>query len=220
MNSNGVDSQRSAIMQITMIDDVLDDIGKISVPEQTAQRIAAAFVEATFGKTFAVVNSAHYYSKPEQRALWRFFIRCEHGPLGVIYVDPQSGQVLPWTADEMRIVQEKAALLHARHQGVLPLDQEGYVLREYARRQANSYLSMVVGLQVIATDPIFVPLDRPIWQFLVELRLPRTGTVGIFGMLDVDACSGEVIPLTNDQIQQIWKRGNAATEFCTQKTAR
>lgn len=83
-------------------------------------------------------------------------------------------------------------MLDAQKRGVLPFNTDGYVLGEYARRQANSYLSMYVGLQAIATTSVFVPLECPIWQFLIEIRLPQRSTIGVFGMLDVDARSGEL----------------------------
>lgn len=81
-------------------------------------------------------------------------------------------------------------MLDVQKRGVLPFNTDGYVLGEYARRQANSYLSMYVGLQAIATTSVFVPLECPIWQFLIEIRLPQRSTIGVFGMLDVDARSG------------------------------
>lgn len=198
---------------------VIDESGEVSIPEQTAQEIAAAFVEAHIGTGFTVVNGAYYDGEPYHRRLWRFFIRCEEGPIGVIYVEPEAGQVLPWTADETRLVQEKAAFLRARRQGTLPLGEDGYIVREYARRQANSYLSMQLGLQVVAIDPVLILLDRPIWQCTIELRSPRLETMGTFGMIDVDAYSGAVIPLTDDQIQQLKKRSNVTPEIPIEPTA-
>lgn len=199
---------------------MIDHIDNAPVSEHRAQGAATAFVAERLGNGYAVVNGAYHYSKPRAKMLWRFLVRCEAGPIGVIYVEGDSGQVLPWTADETRILLEKTELLRARKQAVIPRGKDGYVLREYARRQATAYLSMQVGLQATATDPIFIPLTPPIWQCLIELHIPRIGTIGVFGLLDVDAYTGEVLPLTGEQIQQIWTRGNAATEFCTPSTAR
>lgn len=199
---------------------IIDGIDNAPVAEPSAQAVAAAFVAEHLGNAYTVVNGTYYYSKPHARPLWRFLVRCPEGPIGVIHVAPDAGQVLPWTADETRIMLEKAELLRARKQAVIPRNKDGYVLREYARRQATAYLSMQIGLQVVATDPIFIPLTPPIWQCLIELHIPRVGAIGVFGLLDVDAYTGEVLPLTGEQIQQIWTRGNAATEFCTPPTAR
>ncbi|MCI0711131.1 MAG: hypothetical protein L0154_13320 [Chloroflexi bacterium] len=189
------------------------------ITESDAQQIAAAYVLKNIAESFEVVAGAYYYSKPHDRKLWRFFIRNEHGSVGMIMVDPQTAEVMPLTDDEIDIVHEKAAILNARKRGVPAFGEDGYVLCEYARRQANHYLTMNVGLQATPTDAVFVPLERPVWQFLIEVCLPRTGTIGVFGIIDVDARSGEVISLTDEQIQQIWSRGNAAAEFFSQKAA-
>jgi hypothetical protein len=203
-----------------MYSTVIDGIDNTPVAEPNVQAVAAAFVAEHLGNAYTVVNGTYYYSKPHARPLWRFLVRCPEGPIGVIHVEPDAGQVLPWTADETRILLEKAELLRARAQAVIPRNKDGYVLREYARRQATAYLSMQIGLQAVATDPIFIPLTPPIWQCLIELQIPRIGAIGVFGLLDVDAYTGEVLPLTGEQIQQIWTRGNAATEFCTPPTTR
>jgi len=202
-------------MQTKILDRVVTGI----TAEQDMQRIAAAYVTEQVGKAFQVVGGAYSISKPQGRTLWRCFIHGEHGPVGLLLVDPRTNQVLPLTDDEIRLIREKAATLQARQQGRLPLGEDGYVISEFARRQANHYLSLYVGLQAVPIQAIFVPLERPVWQFLVEIRLPQTGAIGVFGLIDVDARSGAVIPLTDEQIQKIWSRGNAAAELCTQKAA-
>jgi hypothetical protein len=127
--------------------------------------------------------------------------------------------VINLTMDEIRVVREKAAIFAARKQGILPVNAQGYVLGEYARRRANGYLSREVSLFYSATDGIFVPLTQPIWQFSIEVRLPRLGVLGIMGAIDVDAQTGEVIPLTTKQIKRIRERADALVEFRTQATA-
>ncbi|MFN8494436.1 MAG: hypothetical protein U0350_42945 [Caldilineaceae bacterium] len=180
------------------------------ITEQFAQQIAARYVAEEIDATFAVVSGAYYESKPDGRKLWRFFVRHAAGPLGIVLVDPDTKAVLPLTDNEIAVMREKAAILIAHQRGLPAFGADGYVLGEYARRQANHYLSTYVGLQAIATSALFVPLERPVWQFLIEVHLPTRGAIGVFGLLDVDARSGEVIPLSDEQIQQIWSRGNAA----------
>jgi hypothetical protein len=112
----------------------------------------------------------------------------------------------------------------------LPLNEQGYVLAEYARRQADRYLGMQVSLFYSATDEVFIPLARPLWQFSVQVRLPGLGVIGSMGAIDVDAQTGEVIPLTQPQIKRIRERADAirhcaaaptsaAVEFRTQTAA-
>jgi hypothetical protein len=102
---------------------------------------------------------------------------------------------------------------------VLPLNTQGYVVAEYARRQADRYLGMQVSLFYSATEGVFIPLARPLWQFLLQVRLPHRGVLGILGTLDVDAQTGEVLPLTHKQIKRIRERADALVEFRTQTAA-
>jgi hypothetical protein len=191
----------------------------VAVDKTEARRAARAYVAANIDPAFEVVLDSHYHQQHREQAHWRFFIRCAHGPLTTLYVDAETGAVLPLTADEIRVVREKAAILTARQQGILPVDTQGYVISEYARRRANGYLSMEVSLFYSAVDGIFVPLARPIWQFSIEVRLPRLGALGIMGTIDVDAQTGEVIPLTPKQIKRIRERADALVELRTQTAA-
>jgi hypothetical protein len=190
-----------------------------TISQADAQRTASAYVTTNIDPAFEVVDGARYYGKPLGREIWRFFIRCEDGPLYPIYVDSQTGEVIPLTNDEIRVVREKATIFAARKCGVLPLNDHGYVLAEYARRQADSYLGMQVSLFYSATDGVFVPLARPLWQFSIQVRLPRLGVLGIMGAIDVDAQSGEVMPLTHKQIKRIRERADAIVEFRSQTAA-
>ena len=98
------------------------------------------------------------------------------------------------------------------------MNGHGYVLGEYARRQADSYLGTEVSLFYSATKGVFVPLTHPIWQFTLQVRLPRLGILGLMGAIDVDARTGEVLPLTHKQIKRIRERADALVEFQTQPT--
>jgi hypothetical protein len=77
---------------------------------------------------------------------------------------------------------------------------------------------MDVSLFYSAMDGVLIPLARPIWQFSIQVRLPRLGVVGIMGTIDVDARTGEVIPLTNKQIKRIDERAHVIVQFRTQAT--
>jgi hypothetical protein len=198
----------------------LDGITTSPAVQQTdAQRVAHAYVMAHIDPTFEVVDGVKYYSKPLEREIWRFFVRCMHGPVGAIRVDAQTGEVIRLTEDEIRAVREKAAIFVAKQHGVLPVNEHGYVLAEYARRQADSYLGAEVSLFYSTTNGVFVPLASPLWQFAIQVRLPRLGVLGIMGTIDVDARTGKVIPLSHKQIKQIRERADALVEFRTQTSA-
>jgi hypothetical protein len=188
-----------------------------SLSESEAQRIATAYVATRIDPSFEAVSGALYESKPLERSVWRFIIRSALGPVGIIQVDVRTGNVIPLTENEIRVLQEKAAIFVAKNHGQLPVDEHGFVLGEYARRQADSYLGMGVSLFYSATNGVYIPLERPIWQFAIQVRLPRLGVLGILGTLDVDARTGDVIPLNYRQIKKIRERADAIVQFRTQK---
>jgi hypothetical protein len=134
-------------------------------------------------------------------------------------VDAQTGDVIPLTDEQVRIVHERAAIAEARTRGELPVDARGYILGEYARRKANGYLSMDISLFCSASDGVFIPLVPPVWQFAIRFGLPRFGELGILGTLDVDAQTGEPVPLTSEQIEHMRARADAIVEFRTQTAA-
>lgn len=190
-----------------------------TVSQADAQRVASAYVTTTLDPAYEVVEGTRYYHKPLGREIWQFMIRCAHGALDALYVDAKSGTVIPLEADKMRVIRERAIIAEARTRGVLPVDTQGYVLAEYARRKANGYLSLEVGLACEATDGVLIPLARPVWQFAIRFGLPRLGELGILGTLDVDARSGEILSLTTQQIKRMRVRADALVEFHTQTAA-
>lgn len=187
-----------------------------TVSEAEAQRVASTYVATFIDPTFEVVDGALYYSKPLGRTIWQFILRCPQGPLDAIAVDAHTGSVIPLTHDEIRVRRERAVIAAAQTQSVLPLDEHGYVLAEYARRKADGYLGMDIGLFCSATDGVLIPLERPIWQFAIRFGLPRLGELGILSTLDVDAQTGEPIPLTPKQIKRMRARADAIVKFQTQ----
>jgi hypothetical protein len=194
-------------------------VGTSTVSQSEAQRAASVYVTAHIDPAFAAVSGEQYDSQRLGRAVWRFIIRCQHGPLDGIQVDAQTGEVIPLSDEQVRIVRERAVIAEARARGELPVDEHGYVLSEYARRKANGYLSMDISLFCSASDGVFIPLERPIWQFAIRFGMPRFGELGLLGTLDVDAQTGEPVALTNKQIRQMRARADAIVEFRTQTTA-
>ncbi|MCL4863765.1 MAG: hypothetical protein KJZ93_30445 [Caldilineaceae bacterium] len=185
-----------------------------TVSEADAHAAACVYVAAHVDAAFEVVDGAHYFSRPLGRAVWRFFLRGEHGPVGAIQVDAQTGEVIGLTDDEIRVIHEKAAILAARKQGVLPVDGQGYVLGEYARRQAAGYLGDHIGMFFNATDPLFVPGDPPRWQVTIVFKRYHLGPFTL-GVMDVDAHTGEPFPLSKAQLKRIGERVDDLVAFRT-----
>lgn len=77
-----------------------------------------------------------------------------------------------------------------------------------ARRRANGYLGMNVGLLLGSSDPRLLMGKQPLWKLSVNLHLPTVGYVGQVGTIHVDATTGEVIPLSATTIQQYQDRAH------------
>ena len=72
-----------------------------------------------------------------------------------------------------------------------------------ARRRANGYLGVHVGLLLGTSDPRLIVGDPPIWKLAVNLHLPSIGYVSQVGTITVDAISGDVIPADDETIESI-----------------
>jgi hypothetical protein len=106
------------------------------------------------------------------------------------------------------VIREKAAIMAARKQGRAPVDEFGFVLGEYARRQASGYLDDQISMFYGGTDPIFVPGDPPVWQVTIVFKMYDQGPFAL-GVMDVDARTGEPIPLAPEHIKRIQERTRA-----------
>lgn len=183
-----------------------------------AQRAASAYVATQIDPAFVVVDGVLHHHQSLDQEVWRFFVCCEHGPVGIVQIDARSGEAILLTADEIRLTREKAAIYAARKQGRLPLNDQGYVLGEYARRRADRYLGDHIAMFFNAADPVFVLGDPPRWQVTIVFqryhRRPFT-----LGVMDVDAKTGEPIPLTKPQRKRISERAHALVQLQTQTAA-
>jgi hypothetical protein len=202
----------------------LDVVGRPMIPitpnvrEVDAQSAARDYVTTHIDPSFTVVDDVHDQRQPLHRESWRFFICCEHGPLRTLEVDAGTGKVIPLTSDEIHVMREKAAIFAARKQGVLPLNEQGYVLAEYARRQADAYLGDHIAMFFNATDPVFVPGAPPRWQVTIVFKRYHLGPFTL-GVMDVDAQTGDPIPLTKRYLKRIRERAHALVQFHTQTAA-
>jgi hypothetical protein len=87
-----------------------------------------------------------------------------------------------------------------------------------AKRNANGYLSMDVAMAIVADDPVLVWSERPIWRMTTSLLLEDWGRIAQVGSIDVDAMTGEVIPLSSEEIQATQDRANELAVRLTLET--
>ena len=180
-----------------------------------AARAYITLIDPTFEVTSDKQTNERYIS---QRTTWRFFVVCAHGPLCPLEIDIQSGRVISLSDEEIRVIREKAVIYAARKQGVLPVNEQGYVLGEFARRCAERYLGDQLGMYFNATEPIFIPSEAPRWQVTIVFKRYYVGPFTL-GVMDVDAKNGEPLPLTKPQLKRIRERTHALIEFYTQTAA-
>ena len=76
---------------------------------------------------------------------------------------------------------------------------------QLAERRANVYLGMHIGMALLAHEPVLFWGTKPVWRLPVSLCLRGAGKVGKLGSIDVDARSGQVIHLAEEQITE-WQR--------------
>lgn len=155
---------------------------------------------------------------------WRFLIQFHSAELtrplicATIQVDSRQQMAVPLTKTQIQEAKERTQLALQEVRDEQPVIDETFSLLA-AKRVANRYLSDHVGFFFTATEGIFIPVTPPVWQFLIQFRLPQSGALGIFGTLDVDAQSGVVIPLPQTQILTIQRRANAIARSQTHQTA-
>ena len=87
-----------------------------------------------------------------------------------------------------------------------------------AKRNANGYLSMDVAMSIVADEPILIWSERPVWRMTTSLLLREWGRVAQVGAIDVDAMTGDVLPLTSNQIQTMQDRANELASRLTLET--
>jgi hypothetical protein len=135
---------------------------------------------------------------------WSFVVLCQREDMwrtpavGFIYLDARTGQVEALSDDRLREMCEAGAVQAAQARNELARDEDGYILRQHARIKANVWISDRVGLKVRAAGGTFVPLEPPVWRFSIWYH-----TFGPLTVIDVDAKTGEIEPLTALQLQAI-----------------
>jgi hypothetical protein len=201
-------SEGTEAMQATL------DIPTVNPPrvsEDAAQRAADTYLADALGPEYHATNGAY------QRDRWTFFICCRRTDLqhscvvGRVSIDARTGVVLPLTGDQLREVREVVDWEVARGQGELARDANGYLSRHQARRLARRWLDQHLSMKYGASGGLLIPLDPPVWQFSITFRLQALHLEPL-GLIDVDAVSGAVKPLTTEQLAILQERVRAVIQ--------
>ena len=88
-----------------------------------------------------------------------------------------------------------------------------------AQRRANCYLAREIALFVIAGEPMLILDDQPRWQLPAILRLRGYGNLAEVGLIEVDARTGQVKPLTQVEIRVMREHAREITARLTSSSA-
>ncbi len=71
-----------------------------------------------------------------------------------------------------------------------------------ARRKANGFLAGYVSMMALAGQPTLILSEGepPLWRVPATLRLPKFGEIGLLGMVEVNAQTGQLVALSHEQI--------------------
>ncbi|MBV7326649.1 hypothetical protein KFU94_00015 [Chloroflexi bacterium TSY] len=109
---------------------------------------------------------------------WGFTVLCQRDDMsrtpavGTLWADPTTGQIEVLNDEQLREMREAGAVQAAQAHNELAKDENGYVLRRYARIQANVWISDRVGLKIKASGGTFVRSDPPELPFRQQLNAP------------------------------------------------
>jgi hypothetical protein len=185
-----------------------------NVSEADARRAAREYIASQIDPTLFISERAAYRNVNHT---WLLLIRSQQHTLHALEVEAQTGKVVPLTAPQIRLVRERAAIAEARGHNVLPVDECGHVLAEYARQNARWYLDATFSMYFDAVNPVFFPTEPPLWQMTILFQMYDIGPL-VFGVLDVNAHTGQPLPLPDQTIHQIRERASAIIRYQTPTT--
>ena len=87
-----------------------------------------------------------------------------------------------------------------------------------ALRRARTFLAGKVTMMSRVGEPILVLGQQARWRVPAYFNFPHLGEAGTLGSIEVDAQTGEVIPLTTEQIAAMKERANVLAFRLTPQT--
>jgi hypothetical protein len=99
-------------------------------------QIAHQYVASQLGVGFTVGKFRLIPAENKWWALIQYRATAQKHPVGLgrIQIDARTDSVISLTRNEIAELREKSAILEAQLRGELPVDEQGIVLREYARK--------------------------------------------------------------------------------------
>ncbi|MBV7326842.1 hypothetical protein KFU94_00995 [Chloroflexi bacterium TSY] len=169
---------------------------------EVVQEVANKYISDVFGDSYFIEKG----NKRDHG--WNFTVQVQRddisfSPMVGWLTISNDGQVENLSEDRIRDMKESAEVYAAKERGdTFARDQNGYVLRYHARIKANTWTTNYIDHKLGARGGIFIPVETPLWRFMIKDSL--VGAVDHpLDFIDVNAVTGEVIPLTEHQIAKI-----------------
>jgi hypothetical protein len=185
--------------------------------EATARCVASEYIQVTLGPVYRLEQG--FYSQRPSCLAWRFLViqAVSDAVTGYIDVDTVTGQVIPLADEQLQDMRERALVIAAQNRQALARDERGYILPFVAKSKVNGYLTQDVAFFASAHgQPTWLDGQPPVWRVATRVRLSEQGSSVDFGAVDVDALTGEVIRLTDQQIQNLQR---SATDVAAHRPA-
>ena len=87
-----------------------------------------------------------------------------------------------------------------------------------ARRIANGFLTGYVTMMVSGGQPTLILQKQPFWRVPAILTLPKVGEVSTLGCIDINAQTGNIIPLSSQQINRMQEIANVIAAYYSSST--
>jgi hypothetical protein len=190
------------------------------VDEASVTHAAAQYIDATLGAQFSI------YALHATKGVWWVQIQCQPTVtarpvvVGSLNVDAQSGEVMALTPTEVSDIQARIHLLAAHRRQELARDEHGIILPTQAKVKATGYAAEQIAFFAAAEgEPQWVDGTPPRWRVEIALHLRGRGIVCDLGSIDVNALTGEVLPLSAQELLLRQKRAHDAAETTTRSAA-
>lgn len=178
---------------------------KSAIDQISAEQVVNDFVRGHLGPNFFACDPRWV----EQSNAWSFFIEC-HVPdrarpvlAGRVSVDGQTGQINGADEEALLNMQDRVQIQVQRQHGHrLAYNADGLILPYQAMIKARVYVSDEIAFFAGAEDrPVLIDGTPPVWRVETALRLWWRKLVLPLGPVDVNAVTGEVIPLSQQELQ-------------------
>ncbi len=182
-----------------------------SIVEEQARTQVDKYLNLALGSTYAAGYGHVHDGRWCFQVKWRNNDSMQPVMVGGIAQEIATGRIINLTDDQIQDMREAGPVQLAQKRGELARGTDNYILRYHARIKASVWISNHVDLKVGADGGVLIPLAPPIWRFSIYYRAEGSNLTPL-GVIDVEAQSGQIIPLRDQQLQAIQECVRAAKQ--------